>query len=352
MSFPTRCALSTVTMELAKRTTIGPEFFNVSNSAAISVLFAGPSWNCGIRSSAFIARQFNAGPSTCSTPSIEPANCRRTLAPGAVASHGFSCARSTCEKLNVAAPGYSPSRRHSPSPFTTEPATVDSRCARSASPCELAVSLRVAQRLALELHALRRDIGVQFVDAVSGLGWPVAVPPARWPSPGACPSFRDGAPRPRGFLPAASRCCSRRSSGGRCRNGPAGAEKLPLTRTCFVPAASIPLVTVSVFAAYAACAAMRSNGSSRSVPFSSSTSACALGAAIVPFTCAEPLRVPVTGRFPVCSSAARSAVPAFFSVAVPAIGLVSLVFHSVNPTEPWNCARSGPCAAVAFCTRT
>src|ERR1035437_6376243 len=29
---PTRCALSTVTVELAKRTTIGPEFFNVSAS--------------------------------------------------------------------------------------------------------------------------------------------------------------------------------------------------------------------------------------------------------------------------------------------------------------------------------
>ena len=46
--------------------------------------------------------------------------------------------------------------------------------------------VRVAQRLACELYALGDDIGVQFVDAVSGLGGWLQFHLLRWPSPEAC----------------------------------------------------------------------------------------------------------------------------------------------------------------------
>ena len=57
-----------------------------------------------MRSSAVIARQFSAGPSMCSAPSMEPAN-RAASSPFAVVSQGFRRARSTFEKLSVAEPG-------------------------------------------------------------------------------------------------------------------------------------------------------------------------------------------------------------------------------------------------------
>ena len=56
-----------------------------------------------MRSSAVIARQFSAGPSMCSEPSMEPANGVAS-SPLAV-SQGFRRARSTFEKLSVAEPG-------------------------------------------------------------------------------------------------------------------------------------------------------------------------------------------------------------------------------------------------------
>src|ERR1017187_10016612 len=140
---PTRWALSTVTVEPAKRSTMGPEFFNVSASAAISTSGAGPNWNCGMRSSAFIARQFSAGPSMRSVPSMQPANRAAAVlaiqAPLAIALH-----------------------------YRAGHGGLQMRAQREA--LRTGGEVRVAQRLAFDLHAFGGDIGVQFVDAIPGLG--------------------------------------------------------------------------------------------------------------------------------------------------------------------------------------
>ena len=231
-----------VTMELAKRTTMGPSFFTVSAAVETSTFSEGAELE--LRDAKFGLDRAPVERRPVDVQAAFGGTGEAGRLAGGLTQPRRQAARSTLPKVMVAVPGRSPSSRHSPSPFTADPATVDSRCARSDCPCEIGGQVRVAQRLSVQLHTLGR----RYRRAVRGSGtslWPAAaIRRRRRPSPAACPAYRGAPVRACGCADSAialvltwkrTRPVSK-WSGACCR--------VPLNRTCLAPATSCPLVNL------------------------------------------------------------------------------------------------------------
>ena len=169
VSRPTRCALSTVIDGVGEAHHDRSGIFQrerLRRDIRIWRRDRSGTAECAVRPSS--PRQFSAGPSMCSVPSSEPANRRRLLAlcgaqPGLQARqvHLGKSQRGRAGVIAIQAPLAIAFHRRAGY------GGIQMRAQRE--PLRTGGQVRIAQRLAGELHALGDDIGVQFIDAVSGL---------------------------------------------------------------------------------------------------------------------------------------------------------------------------------------